>query len=200
MVSGLIGQLPVAVAPGLSVVILWLGLSVAGVCAMTRGAPAGLLRFRPGDIVWGLSAGALLRVIQGVLSDANSLPFPRPLGGVGWGQRLGGVPVEVLLGLGAPIVEEFFFRGVLLVTVYQLSRRSLGYRGASALSLSVSVFGFVILHLFFDSMSLTEVVEIVLVGTACSVCTLATGRIWGAVLIHLVYNASFFALISVGSL
>jgi len=48
-------------------------------------------------------------------------------------------------------------------------------------------------------MSLIDGVLLFTVGAVCSLTVLLTGRIWGAVLIHIVYNASFLALVIVGT-
>ncbi|WZH38928.1 MAG: CPBP family intramembrane metalloprotease [Microbacterium enclense] len=183
-----------------SSVALWMGLGVGIVAALVRARPAGLLRVRPIDLLWGLSVGGALRILQGWLGGADSSPFPTlpnsgdsPVWGWVWSY---GVP-SVLV---APVVEEFFFRAVILVGVYQLLRRSVGAVAAATTALLVSAGGFVLLHSAFSPLSLGDGVQLFTVGTACGLVVMLTGRIWGAVLAHMVYNVSYLLLAIIGTI
>ncbi|MDF2045933.1 CPBP family intramembrane metalloprotease [Microbacterium sp. Kw_RZR3] len=102
-------------------------------------------------------------------------------------------------GVIAPVVEEFFFRAVVLVATYQLLRRSTGAPAAAVTSALVSAGGFVLLHAAFSAEGLTDGIQLFIVGATCSALVLLTGRIWGAVVVHIAYNVSFLALVVLGS-
>lgn len=197
--SGWVGGSPMAWAPALSMVVLWAGLGLPAVLAFSRGVPARLLTFHARDLLWAFCLGLALRILQGMLSNANSSPFPSFSGGADTRDELVGLCFRVASGLVSPLFEEFFFRGVLLVAMYQMLRRPLGFVGAGVAATVASVALFVCLHLFFEGLSGAEVTQLVFVGFGCAVYTLATGRLWGAVLIHLTYNASFFGLMALGT-
>jgi len=197
--SGWVGRSFMPWAPALSVIVLWMGLGLPAVLAFSRGVPARLLTFHASDLLWASCIGLALRILQGMLSDANSSPFPSFSSGAGTRDELAGLTFRVASGLVSPLFEEFFFRGVLLVALYQMLRRPLGFAGAGAAATVASVALFVCLHLFFEGLSGAEVTQLAFVGFGCACYTLATGRLWGAVLIHLIYNASFFGLMALGT-
>lgn len=197
--SGWVGQSSMPWAPALSVIVLWVGLGVPFALALSRGVPAGLFSFRARDLLWGICLGLALRIIQGVLTNANSSPFPSLSGAAGTRDELVGLTFRVASGLISPLFEEFFFRGVLLVALFQMARRPLGFAGAGAIATVASASVFVCLHLFFAGLTGEEATQLALVGVGCAMYTLATGRLWGAVLIHLTYNASFFGLAALGA-
>ncbi|WP_396653694.1 type II CAAX prenyl endopeptidase Rce1 family protein [Microbacterium sp. PRF11] len=99
-----------------------------------------------------------------------------------------------------PVLEEFVFRAVVLVAVYQVLRRPIGSRSAGLTALLASTGGFVILHAAFASLSLADAMSFVLVGAACSGIVLYTGRIWGAVFAHMCYNGLYLLLASAGTI
>jgi membrane protease YdiL (CAAX protease family) len=51
-----------------------------------------------------------------------------------------------------------------------------------------------------DAVALDQVVSLALLGLVCGLTVVLTGRIWGAVLIHVVYNGSFVLLALAGTL
>ena len=180
-------------APTVSLFALWAGLLGAVVWAFVRARPAGILVFRPTDLVWGLGVGLGLRLVQGLLSDANSAPFPSSASffGMLWVGNAGDV---FAAGFAGPVIEEFFFRAVLLVALYQLFRWSLGHVAAGVTATLASAGAFICLHAAFGALSLSDGLQLFLVGVACSGLVIMTGRIWGAVLAHIVYNVSFVLL------
>lgn len=186
--------------PFASSIALWAGLGVPVVVAFKRARPAGLLRMRSIDLLWGVGIGGGLRLLQGWLSAADSSTFPTLLrSGVSsvWdGIWSYGIP-SVLF---APVIEEFFFRAVILVAVYQLLRRSVGALAAATTALLTSAGGFVLLHAAFSSLSLADGIQFFAVGAVCGLMVLLSGRIWGAVLTHLVYNVTYLALAIVGTI
>ena len=185
--------------PVLSTIALWIGLSVAIVAAFARGKPAGLLRFRAVDVIWGVGLGVLARLAQGIAIDANSNAFPVATelqSGEGWLWVIQSAAPAALIG---PIVEEFFFRAVVLVCVYQLLRRALGFLAAASAALVASACGFVAIHALFAPLGAVDAVTLFVLGALLGVVVLFTGRIWGAVILHMVYNVIYLALAVVGS-
>lgn len=183
-----------------SSLVLWAALSSAAVYALIRARPVGLLRLRSIDVLWGVGLGLLLRALDGWLSSANSTTFPTAA-------TLDGVlPLDwwwksvVPAGFLAPLVEEFFFRAVLLVTVYQLLRRSVGIPAAGLTALLVSTGTFVLVHAIFDMLPLAGAIQLFAIGAVLSLLVLLTGRIWGAVLVHVVYNVTYLVLVILGTL
>ncbi|WP_314452506.1 CPBP family intramembrane glutamic endopeptidase [uncultured Microbacterium sp.] len=182
-----------------SLLPLWLGMAAPAALFLARSRPKGLLRFRATDLVWGLGLGMGLRLVQGLLERADAQPFPtvQSIGGPfssGWWLE------QVLAsGVVAPVAEEFFFRAVILVTVYRLLRRQTGAVAAGAAALLCSAGTFVLLHEAFALLSVSAAVQLFLVGSLCAAVVLFTGRIWGAVIAHVVYNVTFLALSVVGS-
>jgi membrane protease YdiL (CAAX protease family) len=182
-----------------SLLPLWLGLAASAALFLVRARPKGLLRFRATDLVWGLGLGLALRLVQGVLERADLRPFPtvQTVGGpfsIGWW-----LEQVVASGVVAPVVEEFFFRAVVLVTIYRLLRRETGAVAAGAAALLCSAGAFVLLHEAFALLSVMAAVQLFFVGAVCGALVLLTGRIWGAVLVHVVYNATFIGLAVIGT-
>lgn len=185
--------------PVLSSMVLWVGMAVPVVLALRRSVPRGLFRFRWTDILWGLSLGFLLRVVQGWLEVAAGSPGGLPaystldgsIGGLPW--LLTGVLGAVLI---APVVEELLFRGVILVTVFRTARR--GLEGA-LLALIASATTFVAIHSVNGITRWDEPAYLFLVGLTCGLLVLLTGRIWGAVLVHIVFNGSWVVLALAGT-
>jgi membrane protease YdiL (CAAX protease family) len=197
--GGVVSRLLVPWAPIASTVILWAGLGAAVVFAFVRARPAGLLRFRPIDVLWGVGLGLGLRLLQGWLSGADAATFPSATSLDGSLPSAWWLTDALPAGLIAPVIEEFFFRTVVLVAVYQLLRRSVGGVAAGMTALLVSAGGFVLLHATAGALTLTDGIQLFAVGATCALVVLLTGRIWGAVLTHIVYNVSYLALVLVGT-
>jgi len=198
--STLLGQLSFPGAAVASSAALWIGLGVPVIVALRRGRPAGLFRVRSIDLLWGLGIGGALRLLQGWLNGANSSPFPT-LGSTETSSTWewmwsSGIPSVFV----SPLIEEFFFRAVILVGVYQLLRRSVGVVAAATTGLLVSAGGFVLLHGAFSPLPLGGGIQLFAVGAACALLVLLSGRIWGAVLAHVVYNLSYLLLAIVGTM
>lgn len=197
--GGIVARIPTVWAPVASTLVLWAGLAAAVAFAFVRARPAGLLRFRSLDLMWGLAFGLGLRLLQGAVSGAGADAFPSvaTLDGhlPAWWWLTDALPAAFL----APVVEEFFFRAVVLVGVYQLLRRSLGSISAGVTALLVSTGAFVVLHASAGALSLVDGVVLFAVGATCSLLVLLTGRIWAAVLAHAVYNTVFVVLVLSGT-
>ncbi|WP_231560239.1 CPBP family intramembrane glutamic endopeptidase [Microbacterium hominis] len=197
--GGAVSRIAAPWAATASTVVLWLGLGGAVAFAFARSRPAGLLRFRPIDVLWGVGLGLGLRLLQGWVSGADAAAFPSAMaldGGLPSGWWL---TEAIPAGLVAPLVEEFFFRTVVLIAVYQLLRRSVGGVAAGVTAALVSAGGFVLLHATAGVLTLVDGIQLFAVGGTCALVVLLTGRIWGAVLTHVVYNVSYLVLVVVGT-
>lgn len=185
--------------------VLWISMIVPVVIAYSRSVPRGLLRFRATDLLFGLFLGLGLRVVSGLLEQAErgSAFWPAlattdgGLSGVDW---LADAVVPVVI---SPVVEEFFFRGFLLValfTVFRRLTRSPSVAGAGAALISTGIF--VLLHQFTGSLTAgaAGAASIALFGLATAVVVLVTGRFWAALIAHIVFNGSYVALAVVGTL
>lgn len=182
----------------LGAVAWWVGMAAPIVIAFRRSRPRGLLTFRPSDILYGVVFGCALRIVEGWLAVAagGSGAFPAyplfdgRLPDLWWLGELVG-PVAI-----APVLEELLFRGVIVVTVYRLARRGLD---AAALAVVASTAAFVAIHAISGMPSWAEPVSLSLLAITCTLLVMLTGRIWGAVLVHVVFNASAVALSLVGT-
>ena len=185
-----------------STAILWVSMAVPVVVAMRRSRPVGLLRLRPIDLLYGVALGGLLRMGQGAIATAagQSPSFPTVMTIDGrlpeWWWATDAVPAVLV----APVVEEFFFRAVILIAVYSALRRPIGAATAGLVAALASTGLFILVHAVGGTLTLDVGVAICAVGLTCSLLVLLTGRIWGAVLVHAVYNATFIALALAGAL
>ena len=188
-------------------VTMWVALAVPVVLAFRRGVPRGLLAFRAGDLLYGIVIGGLLRIVQGWLSG-GAFPSYASLDGrlppLWWATDL------IAGALIAPVVEEFFFRGLLLIVVFTLVRRfagrsaagrdtaGIGLGGFTAIVVSAGLF--VVTHQLVSPLALGDAVALSLLGVATGFLVVITGRIWPAVLVHLVFNLTGVGLTVVGTL
>ncbi|WP_147105613.1 CPBP family intramembrane glutamic endopeptidase [Nesterenkonia populi] len=184
--------------PMVSFLVLWAGMAAPVAVAIARSRPRGLFRFRWTDILWGLALGFLLRVFQGWLEVAAGSPggipaYPTLDGNLGALWFLTGLLGPVLM---LPLVEELLFRGVVLVTVYRTARRGLE---AGILAVVASSATFVAMHTVNGISRWDEPVYLFLLGTTCGFLVLFTGRIWGAVLVHIVFNGMWVLLALTGT-
>jgi uncharacterized protein len=150
------------------------------------------LRFRPIDVLWGLAIGMLARVVASLIEIAG---FGRMGGGgVTFGETVydgwwlfGAVLAPVLL---APLLEEVFFRGLVLRAV---AGNVPGSRAVSlGVAIAVSGLVFALVHV----VQATTVMETWVTGLGTLVFGLAaasvaavTGRLGGAIIAHVTFNA-----------
>ncbi|MDQ7878377.1 type II CAAX endopeptidase family protein [Microbacterium sp. QXD-8] len=197
----LLGSLVAAVwdspwAAASATAILWIGMLGPIVWAFTRSRPIGLLRLRAIDLLYGLVLGALLRTTQGWIEglDGNAATLPTLLQ-VDGSWAFSTVALDVVAPVVvAPLVEEFFFRAVVLVALYTVLRRPFGKLTAGLVAALASTALFVLVHGISGDGDASGVVSLSLLGMVCALLVLLTGRIWGAVLVHAVYNASYVGL------
>jgi membrane protease YdiL (CAAX protease family) len=182
--------------------VLWIGMLLPVVWAFSRSRPAGLLRITWLDLLWGVGLGVLLRMVQGWLSVAaggsGALPsYPSIGGSLPSGFVFTDVVAPVVI---APVIEEFFFHAVVLVSVYTLLRRPVGSLMAGACAVVVSAGLFVLVHTLTGALSVDAVISLSLLGLVCGALVMLTGRVWPAVLVHAVYNGSYVVLALAGTL
>lgn len=176
-------------------VLIWIGMLGPIVWAFTRSRPIGLLRLRAIDLLYGLVLGALLRTTQGWIEGVGGTPVLPVLERVDGSLPLSTMLFDVVAPIVvAPVVEEFFFRAVLLVALYTVLRRPFGKFAAGLAAALASTALFVLMHGISSVGDVSGVVSLSLLGMVCALLVLLTGRIWGAVLVHAVYNASYVGL------
>ncbi|MCZ4069187.1 CPBP family intramembrane metalloprotease [Microbacterium sp. H37-C3] len=180
---------------------LWLGMLIPVVLALRVSRPAGLLRFRAADLLIGLGFGIVLRLVQGLIQQGveGQARFPGLLLVDGRLPASWWLTDAAAAGLVAPVLEEFFFRGVVLVAVYTLLRRAAGPATAGVAALLVSTAVFLVSHLVGGALGVDGVLSIALVGVVCAGLVLLTGRIWTGVVAHVVFNLSGVGLAFVGA-
>ena len=197
----LLGSLVAAVwdspwAAASATAIVWIGMLLPIVWAFTRSRPIGLLQVRAVDVLYGVVLGALLRTTQGWIEGLDGTPAEWPgLVQVGGSMPLSSVIFDVVGPVVVvPVVEEFFFRAVVLVSLYTVLRRPFGKLTAGLAAALGSTALFVVMHGISGAADVSGVVSLSLLGLVCALLVLLTGRIWGAVLVHVVYNGSYLAL------
>ncbi|WOQ69205.1 type II CAAX endopeptidase family protein [Microbacterium limosum] len=187
----------------LAAVAVWAGMLAPIVLALRRSRPRGLLRLRGVDILYGVVLGVSLRVCQGWLDQAAAggvTPFPAyPTidGALPASWWFGDLLAPVVI---SPVLEEFFFRAVLLIAIYSVARRALGGAVAGFVAVITTTGLFVVAHTLSGALAWDDAAAYTLVGLTCGLLVVLTGRIWGAVLTHAIFNASWVALATVGTL
>ena len=153
------------------------------------------LRFRPLDLLWGLTVGVLARVFATIVEIAG-------YGQMGSAGATLGEPVRdlwwLLLVLLAPVVispfiEEMFFRGLVLRSVQgAASGRTVSRSVAAGTAVVVSAAVFALVHVIeTGSMTATVVIGVstFLFGLGAGALTVVTGRLGGAIVAHVTFNA-----------
>lgn len=180
----------------LPLAVLWVFL-LSGFVYFVRTVPIrSLFAFRASDAIWGVGFSAVLRLLEGHLSGAASAPFPASTS-----QSLSTWIGEVAIpaGLIGPVVEEFYFRAFLAVAVFKMLARYTGVTIAGLAATCVSAGAFVLLHACFAPLGLIEAVLLAILGASCTILVVMTGRIWGAVILHVSYNLFFVAVSGLGA-
>lgn len=185
----------------LPTLLVWAGMVVAIVVALSRSRPIGLLRLRPVDLLWAVGLGLFVRLVQGWAAgvDTGAAPFPTlPTvdGKLASGWWFDGALAPIVV---APAVEEFFFRAVVLIALYTVLRRPFGAVTAGVSALLVTTGLFIAAHAIDSAVSVAGVVATGVLGLTCGALVLLTGRIWSAVGVHVVYNALGVGLALVGT-
>ncbi|TFD13493.1 CPBP family intramembrane metalloprotease [Cryobacterium sp. TMT1-2-2] len=185
---------------------VWVPLLVAiGVTAFGVGRAAGeqsgavrrflRLSIRPIDLVWGLAVGLLTRTAASLIEigvygsmGTTGVSFGETVYDLWW--LFGALLAPVLL---APLVEELFFRGLVLRAVHSqvVTRGSSGWAGVIAVT--VSGLTFALMHLVTIEVGNAQAIVVVgvstlIFGLAAASISLATGRIGGAIIAHVTFN------------
>lgn len=193
--------LPASAAGPVAQAFIWAAFAVPIVLAFRRSRPRGLLRFRALDLMYGVVFGVALRIADGVLQSEGGEPAAWPTTVSAAGSLPDGFLLDAALGsFVAPTLEELFFRGVVLVAAYTVFRRLSGRVAGGIAAAALSTALFVAAHLLVEGMDASRVLSLVLVGVVASALVLGTGRLWAAVVTHIVFNATGFALVAVGTL
>lgn len=185
-----------------SYVLVWVPLLGAVLLARfavspPRGSASVLgFAFRPIDLLWGLAAGLILRIVVSVLEVVVYGSLPATAGG---GAPTGSALIVVSFIVAvlaatviAPVIEELFFRGLLLRSV----RGSMPGR-AAWIAVVISAALFASLHLVVVSgpaEALVTGVGTFLVGLGTGTAAVLTGRLGPAIATHIVFNASVLVL------
>ncbi|MGH1525398.1 lysostaphin resistance A-like protein [Leifsonia sp. L25] len=195
-----------AVADVLSYVVVWgpLLLAVAVGCArmVSRQLRDRLaLHARPVDLAWGLGGGLLARAVvllaTVVVSGQTGLGSSSAIDGgpQGW-QTIAAIAFPVVIG---PLVEEVFFRGLLQRAVEAVCRVRMSARVATATAVGVSAVLFAALHVAVEgspvlTQTLTLGIATLVLGVVAGAIVARTGRLTGAIVAHMVFNAIAVAL------
>ncbi len=175
----------------LAYLAVWIPLSAAVVVACLRHGSGSLirdfgLRFRPIDLLWGVAIGLLARVLASLLeiiSYGSTVPPPIRFAAdydAWWVFAVILAPVVI-----GPLVEEVFFRGLLLRAVLAQCR-------SSVLAVVVSGVVFAVAHavqLPPGAGMLIAGVSTLVLGLAAGSVAVFTGRIGAAVVAHVTFNA-----------
>lgn len=178
-----------------SMVAYWTGLLGAAVLASRMKGHGSLredfgLRIEAADILPGLLAGVASQVLITVLYLPFTLLKPdldvseeaeRLLDPV---QGMGLVVLAVFLVIGAPFVEELFFRGLL--------QRALTRRYGPGLAVAISSVAFGLLHL-----QPVQLLGLVVFGVVLGVLAQRSGRLGPGLVAHAAFNATTVVLLAV---
>ena len=106
------------------------------------------------------------------------------------------VVLVVGIVLVTPVVEELFFRGLMLRALDD-ALAAAGRAIAGTVAVVVSSAVFVLLHTLpsGENVSVGLIVATLGVGVGCGILTLVTGRLGGAIVAHVVFNAIGVALL-----
>lgn len=197
VLSAVLGQTFAQSEGVLALITLWVFL-LAGFAYFARTVPISFLfAFRASDVVWGVGLAVVLRLFGGMLNGAASAPFPAvtsPSVAVWFGE------VVVSAGVVGPVVEELYFRAFLAVAVFKLLAPRTGRVNAGVAATGFSAGAFVLLHACFAPLGLIDAISLLTVGATCAVLVILTGRVWGAVLLHMSYNLLYVALSALGAI
>ena len=153
------------------------------------------LRFRPLDLLWGLTLGVIARVLATVLEIAGygqmgsaGATLGEPARDLWW--LFAVILAPVLL---APLIEEVFFRGLVLRAVTGASAANgASRRLALGIAVVVSAATFALIHLIgvgSPTAALVVGLSTLLFGLGAGALAAMTGRIGGAIVAHVVFNA-----------
>jgi hypothetical protein len=160
------------------------------------GRATGIRHWTWTDVLYGLFVGLVARAIVELVAPTLG-GFGGPLGGA----LSGDATLALAVAAGAavlisPIVEELYFRGLMLRALLDALGEA-GRVGASVVAIATSTAAFVLLHIVAGGavVPVGLLVGSIVVGVGCGVLTVVTGRLGAALTAHLLYNASGLALL-----
>lgn len=176
--------------------VLWVLMAVPIIVGFRASRPAGLLRFRAVDILYGVVFGVVLRVLQGltIAASGTDAGFPSFADADGTLPPLWWITDAVWPVLVVPATAELFFRGVVLVALYTVLRRPLGKLLAAVVTGVASTGLFLIVQIAAGADTVSALVTLGALGVTCAALVLLTGRIWPALLVHGVFAATQLVL------
>ena len=189
---------------------VWVPLLGAVVAAVGRRGAARWVRYlrlsvRPIDLIWGLGVGLLARTVSSLIEiwgygsvGSAGVRFGETVYDAWW--LFGALLAPVLL---APVIEELFFRGLVLRAIYSevsgarapyVPQGRTGGRLSAVIAVGVSGLTFALMHLVSIDLGSAATVAVVgsatlIFGLAAAWLSLATGRIGGAIIAHVTFNA-----------
>ena len=184
----------------LSYLVVWVPLlGTVLIASWWRGAKSLVtdfgFTFHPLDLLWGLTVGVLARLLAGILEIAGygrlgsaGGTFGEPVRDLWW--VFAALLAPVLIG---PVIEELFFRGLLARAVADSARSNGGSRRtAIALAIVVSGLVFALVHILTVSTPTAAMViglSTFIFGAAAAALSQLTGRLGGAIVAHITFNA-----------
>nr|WP_249404880.1 CPBP family intramembrane glutamic endopeptidase [Plantibacter sp. CFBP 8798] len=150
---------------------------------------------RPIDLLWGAAAGLLLRIIVSSLEVLSYGGLPATAGNAVTLATADDVVYVIVTLLSvvliAPVIEESFFRGLVLPSIIGI------LRGGRWIAVVIGALLFAVLHL----LAVTTVAQAIVVGVGTLLVGLGagslavlTGRLGPAIVTHVVFNGSILAL------
>ncbi len=192
---------PVETADSAAQALVWLCFAVPVVLALRRSLPRGLLRLRAVDLAYGIVFGVALRGAQGVIAGLGGAPASWPTTFSTDGTLPSSFAAQAVAGtLVSPLLEEMFFRAVVLVCTFTVVRRLAGPIAAGVASVALSTVLFVVAHQLVGTPDAVDLATLALLGVVAGVVVVGTGRLWPAVFVHIIFNATGFAMLAVGTL
>lgn len=200
------GAFDPGVADTLSYVVVWAPFLAAVVvgCAGMRAASVRdrlALRAKPIDIAWGLGGGLFARAVvllaTVAITGRTGLGSQPALDGGPHGlQAVAAILFPVVLG---PVIEELFFRGYLQRAIEAACRAKASARVATTTAIGVSASLFAAMHVIVEGgrdvpATLTLAIGTLLFGVVAGAIVARTGRLTGAIVAHVVFNAIAVAL------
>lgn len=160
------------------------------------GRATGIRRWTWGDAALGLCVGLVARAVTELVAPtAGQLLGPFDVEGTAALIAEAAVLVVGLV-LVTPVVEELFFRGV-MVRALSDGLDGAGRAVAGTVAVAVSTVVFVLLHIAPAGAdpAVGPVAATFAVGIGCGILTVLTGRLGGAIIAHIVFNATGVALL-----
>lgn len=174
---------------------IWIPL-LGGIIYIARGRPLSEfkyqfgLRFRYIDILWGLALGCILRAMSTSIVLLATGHFPMQPASLAESSHDGWWAVSDLIApiFLAPLIEETFFRGIILRSVGDYPSN----KGMSACAVIITSLGFATLHIT-EAETWTGAAQTGITTLIFALCSAtlakATRRLGGVFLTHVTFNA-----------